>query len=261
LSSSDPNFQNIPIRTELGRNIRHAFIPENEENYILAADYSQIELRLMAALSEDPTLQSAFEEDEDVHTATAAVVFDIDPDDVTLEMRRKAKVVNFGIMYGAGPYRMSNELSISVEEGAELIDNYFQKYPGINNYITQTIAQAREQKYVTTLLGRRRYLPDIDAANRNVREAAERAAINMPIQGTAADMIKLAMIKIQREMEGQGFRSRMILQIHDELVFEVEHDELDDLRSLVKSTMEEALKIDVPIVVDIGVAKDWFDAH
>jgi DNA polymerase-1 len=261
LSSSDPNFQNIPIRTELGREIRHAFVPENPENYILAADYSQIELRLMAALSEDPTLKQAFENEEDIHTATAAVVFDVSPEKVTADMRRKAKVVNFGIMYGAGPYRMSNELGISVGEGQELINNYFEKYPGINRYISETIAQAREKKYVSTLLGRRRYLPDIDASNRNVRDAAERAAINMPIQGTAADMIKLAMVRLHQQMQERQMRSRMILQIHDELVFEVENDELDALKPLVKNTMEEALTIDIPIKVDIGVAKDWYEAH
>jgi len=261
LSSSDPNFQNIPIRTEQGRAIRHAFVPENPENSILAADYSQIELRLMAELSGDETLTRAFQNQEDIHTATAAVIFDVTPENVTPDMRRKAKVVNFGIMYGAGPYRMSNELAISVEEGRELIDNYFKKYPGINHYITRTLAEARENKYVSTLLGRRRYLPDIDAANRNVRESAERAAINMPIQGTAADMIKLAMIQVQQEMERRDMQSRMILQIHDELVFEVAADELEDLRGLVKEVMEGALTISVPIRVDIGVAKDWYDAH
>lgn len=227
----------------------------------MAADYSQIELRLMAELSGDPTLRDAFQNEQDIHTATAAVVFDVDPEDVTPDMRRKAKVVNFGIMYGAGPYRMSNELGISVQEGQELINNYFNKYPGINNYITKTIADAREKKYVSTLFGRRRYLPDIDAANRNVREAAERAAINMPIQGTAADMIKVAMNRLSSKMEKQQFRSRMILQIHDELVFEVEQDEVDDLTPLVKETMESALNLDVPIIVDIGVAEDWYDAH
>ncbi len=261
LSSSDPNFQNIPIRTEVGREIRRAFVPEGPDGYILAADYSQIELRLMAALSDDPTLKKAFRNQEDIHTATAAVVFDTDPAKVTPEMRRKAKVVNFGIMYGAGPYRLSNELGISVEEGQTLIDNYFQKYPGINQYITRTLAEAREKKYVSTLLGRRRYLPDIDSANRNIREAAERAAINMPIQGTAADMIKLAMVRIQQQMEKHDLESRMILQIHDELVFEVEKNALEELQSMVKEIMEGALTVDVPIQVDLGVAKDWYDAH
>jgi len=261
LSSSNPNFQNIPIRNELGREIRHAFIPENENNWIMAADYSQVELRLMASLSGDETLRNAFENQEDIHTATAAVVFDVQKDEVTSEMRRKAKVVNFGIMYGAGPYRMSNELGISVAEGQELINNYFDKYPGINDYIQKTIKQARDNKYVTTLLGRRRYLPDIDAANRNVREAAERAAINMPIQGTAADMIKLAMIRLHKAMQERKMQSRMTLQIHDELVFEVENDELDELKPLVISTMETALELDVPIKVDVGVAKDWYEAH
>ncbi|MCF7804916.1 MAG: DNA polymerase I [Candidatus Marinimicrobia bacterium] len=261
LSSSDPNFQNIPIRTDLGREIRHAFVAEKEENLIMAADYSQIELRLMAQLSDESTLKEAFQNEEDIHSTTAALVFDVELENVTPDMRRKAKVVNFGIMYGAGPYRMSNELGISVSEGQDLINNYFEKYPGINNYITNTIAQARENKYVSTLFGRRRYLPDIDSSNRNVREAAERAAINMPIQGTAADMIKIAMVRLHKSMEEQGFRSKMILQIHDELVFEVEKDEEEALQSLVVETMERALDLDVPIVVDVGVAKDWYDAH
>jgi len=261
LSSSEPNFQNIPIRTDLGREIRHAFVAEDDENYIMAADYSQIELRLMAQLSDDPTLKKAFREEQDIHTATAATVFDVEPEDVTADMRRKAKVVNFGIMYGAGPYRMSNELGISVGEGQELITNYFEKYPGINDYITKTIANARENKYVSTLFGRRRYLPDIDSSNRNIREAAERAAINMPIQGTAADMIKIAMVRLHDSMQEQGFRSKMILQIHDELVFEVEKEERDELRTLVAETMEGALDLNVPIVVDVGVAEDWYEAH
>lgn len=261
LSSSNPNFQNIPIRTELGREIRHAFVPEQSGQSILSADYSQVELRLMAALSGDPSLQEAFRNREDIHTSTASVVFDVPREKVTAEMRRKAKVVNFGIMYGAGPYRMSNELGISVQEGQELINDYFEKYPGINRYITNTLADAREKKYVSTLLGRRRYLPDIDSANRTVREAAERAAINMPIQGTAADMIKLAMIRIREAMLERDMQSKMILQIHDELVFEVEEDELDELQSLVVGIMEGAITLDVPIVVDVGVGKDWYEAH
>jgi len=261
LSSSEPNFQNIPIRTELGREIRHAFVPETEGNRILSADYSQIELRLMAELSGDPTLRKAFLNQEDVHTSTASVVFDVSQDQVTPDMRRKAKVVNFGIMYGAGPYRMSNELGISVKEGQDLINNYFEKYPGINEYITNTLAGAREKKYVSTLLGRRRYLPEIDSANRNVREAAERAAINMPIQGTAADMIKVAMIRLHGRMQERQMRSRMTLQIHDELVFEAAGEELEELKPMVKEIMEGALDINIPVVVDLGVGKDWYEAH
>ncbi len=261
LSSSDPNFQNIPIRTEIGREIRKAFVPQRTDWLILSADYSQIELRIMAHLSKDPELLRAFSENVDIHTRTAARVFGVAEEDVLPEMRRVAKVVNFGIMYGAGPFRMSEELNIPRAEATKLIKQYFNTYPGINAYIMKTLEEAREKGYVKTLAGRLRYVPDINSENRNIREAAERIAINMPIQGTAADMIKLAMIKIQAQMEEHKLRAMMILQIHDELLFEVPSDELDILKTIVVREMEWALPLDVPIHVEVGVGKSWYEAH
>jgi DNA polymerase-1 len=261
LSSTNPNFQNIPVRTELGRDIRRAFKPQNKGWKILAADYSQIELRLMAQFSKDERLIEAFKNGEDIHTATAAHVFGTDLFGVNSDQRRRAKVVNFGIMYGAGPFRMSNELEISRSEAAELIANYFATYPGIRNYIDDTLEFAREHKFVQTLFGRKRPIPDIDASNRMSREGAERVATNMPIQGTAADIIKLAMVKVNDRMEAENMSSKMILQVHDELVFEVLEDELDKLRALVKETMESAVQLDIPLTVDIGVGDDWLEAH
>nr|HRD18730.1 DNA polymerase I [Candidatus Neomarinimicrobiota bacterium] len=261
LSSSDPNFQNIPIRTDIGREIRRAFIPQQTGWKILSADYSQIELRIMAHLSGDAELRRAFQEGVDVHARTAALVYGVPEKDVLPEMRRIAKVVNFGIMYGAGPFRMSEELGISRSDANQLIEQYFRTYPGINDYITKTIAEARQNTYVKTLTGRRRYVPDINSENKNVREAAERVAINMPIQGTAADMIKIAMIRIQRQLTKEKFKSMMILQIHDELLFEVHPDELERLRQIVTTEMENALPLDVPVKVDIGVGNSWYEAH
>ena len=261
LSSSDPNFQNIPIRTDIGREIRRAFIPQQAGWKILSADYSQIELRIMAHLSGDAELRRAFQEGVDVHARTAALVYGVPEKDVLPEMRRIAKVVNFGIMYGAGPFRMSEELGISRSDANKLIEQYFRTYPGINDYITKTIAEARQNTYVKTLTGRRRYVPDINSENKNVREAAERVAINMPIQGTAADMIKIAMIRIQRQLTKEKFKSMMILQIHDELLFEVHPDELERLRQIVTTEMENALPLDVPVKVDIGVGNSWYEAH
>ena len=261
LSSSDPNFQNIPIRTDIGREIRRAFIPQQADWKILSADYSQIELRIMAHLSGDAELRRAFQEGVDVHARTAALVYGVPEKDVLPEMRRIAKVVNFGIMYGAGPFRMSEELGISRSDANQLIEQYFRTYPGINDYIIKTIAEARQNTYVKTLTGRRRYVPDINSENKNVREAAERVAINMPIQGTAADMIKIAMIRIQRQLTKEKFKSMMILQIHDELLFEVHPDELERLRQIVTTEMENALPLDVPVKVDIGVGNSWYEAH
>lgn len=261
LSSSDPNFQNIPIRTEIGREIRKAFVPQRTDWLILSADYSQIELRIMAHLSKDPELLRAFSENVDIHTRTAARVFGVAEEDVLPEMRRVAKVVNFGIMYGAGPFRMSEELNIPRAEATKLIKQYFNTYPGINAYIMKTLEEAREKGYVKTLAGRLRYVPDINSENRNIREAAERIAINMPIQGTAADMIKLAMIRIQAQIEEHKLRAMMILQIHDELLFEVPPDELDILKTIVVREMEWALPLDVPIHVEVGVGKSWYEAH
>ncbi|HDP67730.1 MAG TPA: DNA polymerase I [Candidatus Marinimicrobia bacterium] len=261
LSSSDPNFQNIPIRTDIGREIRKAFVPQKKGWKILSADYSQIELRIMAHLSKDPELIKAFKEDVDVHTRTAALVYGVPEKDVLPEMRRVAKVVNFGIMYGAGPFRMSEELKIPMEEARKIVDHYFNTYPGINNYIINTLNEARENGFVKTLSGRLRYVHDINSSNKNIRDAAERAAINMPIQGTAADMIKIAMIGIHNRMEKKKLQSMMILQIHDELLFEVANDELEVLKSIVKEEMEGALPLDIPVKVDVGIGNSWYEAH
>lgn len=261
LSSSEPNFQNIPIRTEIGRDIRKAFVPQRPHWQMLSADYSQIELRIMAHLSQDKELVRAFLEDVDIHARTAARVFGVAEEEVRPEMRRVAKVVNFGIMYGAGPFRMSEELGISRGEANQLIQQYFKTYPGINDYITRTLEAARSDGYVKTLTGRLRYVPDINSANANIRQAAERVAINMPIQGTAADMIKLAMIRIHQQLRQKQLRTMMILQIHDELLFEVPDEELELVKNIVKQEMEAALPLDVPVRVDIGVGNSWFEAH
>jgi len=261
LSSSDPNFQNIPIRTEIGREIRKAFIPQNPDWKILSADYSQIELRIMAHLSKDPELIKAFNEGVDVHKRTAALVYGVDEDDVLPEMRRIAKVVNFGIMYGAGPYRMSEELKIPMPDARSLIGQYFKTYPGINNYIITTLEEARKNNYVKTLSGRLRYVHDIKSSNGNIRKAAERAAINMPIQGTAADMIKIAMARIHRNLLVNKMQAIMILQIHDELIFEVPQDEIEELKFMVIYEMENALLLDIPIKVDVGIGNSWYEAH
>lgn len=261
LASSNPNFQNIPIRAEEGREIRKAFQPQEKGWKILSADYSQIELRIMAHLSGDSTLKAAFERGEDIHTRTASHIFGVPLDSVLPEMRRTAKVVNFGVMYGAGPFRMSQELGIPQEEARKIIEAYFDRYSGIRDFIDRTLEKARKDKFVQTMLGRKRYCYDIDNANQRVRSAAERATVNMPIQGTAAEMIKLAMIRIHREMEAREMRSKMILQIHDELLFETPDEEVDDLRKLVVREMERALELDVPVVVDWGVGDSWYEAH
>jgi len=261
LSSTNPNFQNIPVRTELGRDIRKAFRPQDPGWKILAADYSQIELRLMAQYSRDERLIEAFKNGEDIHTATAAHVFGTDLFGVNPDQRRRAKVVNFGIMYGAGPFRMSNELDISRSEAAELISNYFATYPGIRNYLDETIAFAREHKFVQTLFGRKRPVPDIDASNRMSREGAERIATNMPIQGTAADIIKKAMILVHNRIQAAGLDTKMILQVHDELVFEVPEEEVDQITLLVRETMENTVQLDIPLTVDIGIGDNWLEAH
>ncbi len=261
LSSSDPNLQNIPIRTELGRQIRRAFVPGQPGYVIVDADYSQIELRIMAHLSGDPTLRASFENDEDVHTRTAALVFNLPADEVTPELRRRAKAINFGIMYGMGRYGLASRLEITPEEADDFIRDYFIKYPGVNDFIIRTITEARQKGYVTTLLNRRRYLPDINSPNRRVREFAERTAINTPIQGTAADLIKVAMIKIHRRLKEEGLRSKMIMQVHDELVFEAPEEEVEHLSELVRHEMESAIELSVPIKVDIGVGPNWLEAH
>ena len=261
LSSSNPNFQNIPIRTEEGRKIRKAFRSNDSKKIIFSADYSQIELRIMAHLSQDKALVDAFVKGEDVHSRTASLVFNVPIDDISTDMRRTAKIVNFGLLYGAGPFRMSNELGIPQKEAKQIIETYFNRYSGIKDYIEKTIEQAKKHQFVETVLGRRRPVWDIESKNHLHREAAKRMAINMPIQGTNAEMIKLAMIAIQKKLTKENMKSKMILQVHDELVFEVPKNELDSLKSMVINKMENALSLSVPIIVDCGHGKSWFEAH
>ncbi len=261
LSSNDPNLQNIPIRTELGREIRKAFVPGDENRLILSADYSQIELRIMASISGDPALKAAFEKGEDVHRRTAALVFQVPPEEVTPEMRRKAKEVNFGILYGIGVFGLKTRLGISQKHAKEIIDTYFRTFKNVKKFMDDSINFAREHGYAQTLLGRRRYLHNINNSNAVIRQFEERVAINMPIQGTAADMIKLAMIKIYDELKKRGSETKMVLQVHDELVFDIRKDELEELKPVIKETMENALKLNVPVKVDIGVGENWLEAH
>ncbi len=260
LSSSDPNLQNIPIRTEIGRSIRAAFVPARGME-LLSADYSQIELRVMAHVCGDPGLVEAFNNNEDIHATTAAKVFGVAAKEITREMRRKAKEVNFGIMYGIGPFGLAARLGIAQNEARDIIARYFERFPKVKQYINDTIAGARQNGYVSTLLGRRRYFADINSRNQNIRANAERAAINMPIQGTAADMIKVAMIRIDGDIRKKKLKSRMLLQVHDELVFEIPPGELDTMRSLVTERMQNAMKLSVPVNVDIGTGKNWLEAH
>lgn len=261
LSSDNPNLQNIPVRTERGRYIRKAFIPRDKEHILLSADYSQIELRIVAAISKDPNMCEAFRSGKDIHTATAAKVYGIAESEVTKEMRYKAKSVNFGIIYGQGAFGLAENIGVSRTEAKQLIDNYFREYSSIKKYMDDTVNFARENGYVQTLLGRRRWLRDITSGNAVVRGYAERNAINAPIQGSAADMIKMAMIKIHEEFIKQKFKSKMILQVHDELVFDVFKPELDTIKPLVEHHMKTALTIDVPLEVGMGTGENWLEAH
>ena len=261
LSSTNPNFQNIPIRTEIGREIRKAFCVQNPDHVMLSADYSQIELRIMADFSQEPALIEAFKNGIDIHTRTAALVFSVDESEITADQRRTAKVVNFGIMYGAGPFRMSQELGISMAEARDLISTYFGSYPGIRRYMDDTLASAHENGFVKTRLGRRRKMSQLNSGNHNLVKAEERAAINMPIQGTAADLIKIAMINIHKKMDDDNYTSKMILQIHDELLFEGPPEEMDKLSKLVVDEMEGAMSLSVPLKVDWKIGKNWYEAH
>jgi DNA polymerase-1 len=261
LSSTNPNLQNIPIRTERGREVRKAFIPRDAGHVIVSADYSQIELRIIAEISKDPNMMEAFVQNLDIHTATAANVYGIGLDEVTSTQRRNAKAVNFGIIYGQSAFGLSQNLGIPRKEAADIIDNYFAQYPGIKSYMTDTMNFARENGYVTTLMGRRRYLRDINSANATVRGFAERNAINAPIQGSAADMIKIAMINIHREFCAQKLDARMTMQVHDELVFDVPHDEVETVKPIILQNMKNAIKTTVPIMVEIGTGLNWLEAH
>lgn len=260
LSSSDPNLQNIPIRTELGMEIRRAFIAE-EGHLLVSADYSQVELRLLAHIAEDPVLIDAFARDEDIHSRTAAEIFGVAQDQVTRDQRRVAKTVNFGIAYGLSPYGLSTRLNIPEEEARDIIERYFTRYAGIKRYLDETVRVAKEKGYVETLFGRRRPMGDLRAKNRQVVQAAERAAINMPIQGTAADLIKKAMLAVDAELEKQGLRTRMLLQVHDELLFEAPESEVDAVKALSRECMSSVMELKVPLKVEVGAGKNWADAH
>jgi len=256
LSSSEPNLQNIPVRGELGKEVRRAFIaPEGSQ--LLSADYSQIDLRALAHLSQDKSLTSAFRHDEDIHSATAAQVFGVEPSKVTPEMRRVAKTVNFGVIYGMSEYGLEQATGLSRGEAAQFIAAYFEKYPGVKSYLESTKEQARKTGYVQTILGRRRAIPEINAQNRQVREAAERMAINMPVQGTSADIIKVAMINLEREIEKRQLESKMLLQVHDELIFEVPQAEVGEMKKLVPELMTSAIELSVPLKAAVKTGPNW----
>ena len=260
MSSSDPNLQNIPIRTEMGRQVRKAFVADGAPDWLLfSADYSQIELRVLAHISQDPGLLEAFQRGEDIHSSTASLMFDVPLNEVDADQRRIAKVLNFGVIYGLSAHGISQQTGFSREEGASFIEAYFNKYPGINDYLEEVKVKARADQYVETLLGRRRYLPDINSSNFNVRGGAERMAINMPIQGTAADIMKLAMIRVQNRLDDEGLRTKMLLQVHDELVFETPKEEMDALKDLVFDEMPAAMNLDVTLKVDAKWGPTWGD--
>ncbi len=261
LSSTNPNLQNIPVRTERGRRVRNLFVARDSDHVLLSADYSQIELRVIASMSQDKAMMEAFHSGADIHAATAANVFGVPLSEVSREQRSHAKTVNFGIIYGVSAFGLSNQTTLSRSEAKEVIDSYFATYPGIKKYIDDQVASARSKGYVETLLGRRRYLRDIDSRNQAVRGHSERNAINAPIQGTAADIVKLAMIHVHARMQREGFQSPMILQVHDELVFDVQRAELDALKALVVEEMEKAYPLAVPLVADTGVGNTWLEAH
>ena len=261
LSSVNPNLQNIPIRTKRGMKVREAFIPRDENYILMAADYSQIELRIMASLSRDQGMLTAFNNGVDIHSATAAKVYKVPVEEVDRTMRSNAKSVNFGIIYGISAFGLSQNIGVSRTEAKEIIDNYFEEFPKVKEYMDWSIAQAREKEYVETVMGRRRYLREINSRNAVMRAGAERNAINAPIQGSAADIVKKAMIDVQSEMDKRGMQSKMLLQVHDELVFDMHIDEAEDLKVLVKEKMEQAITLEVPLTVDIGEGINWLEAH
>ena len=261
LSSNNPNLQNIPVRTERGRLIRKAFIPRDENYTLVSADYSQIELRIIAALSGEENMIKAFQNNEDIHRSTAAKVFNVPLEEVTKEQRSNAKTVNFGIIYGVSAFGLSNQTSLSRKESAELIEAYYATYPKLKSYMANQVDFARENGYVQTVLGRRRYLKDINSANMMVKSGAERNAVNAPIQGSAADIIKIAMINIHKKLTEENWKSKMLLQVHDELVFDVHNSELERIQPMIKHEMENAFKMDVPLDVEIGMGKNWLEAH
>lgn len=257
LSSSDPNLQNLPTKSEEGKEIRKAIVPQDPDWWIVSADYSQIELRILAHLSGDENLVKAFEEGIDVHTLTASRIYNVKPEEVNEEMRRVGKMVNFSIIYGVTPYGLSVRLGIPVKEAEKMIISYFTLYPKVRSYIQQVVAEAKEKGYVRTLFGRKRDIPQLMARDKNTQSEGERIAINTPIQGTAADIIKLAMIDIDEELRKRNMKSRMIIQVHDELVFEVPDEEKEELVDLVKNKMTNVVKLSVPLEVDISIGKSW----
>jgi DNA polymerase-1 len=261
LSSNNPNLQNIPIRTERGRQLRKAFVARDENHTLLSADYSQIELRIIAALSGEQNMIEAFKNGEDIHKSTAAKVFKVPLEEVTKEQRSHAKTVNFGIVYGVSAFGLSNQTDLTRSESAALIDAYYQTYPTLKNYIQNQINIARQQGYVQTVFGRRRYLNDINSANSLVRSGAERNAVNAPIQGSAADIIKIAMINIHKKLTEENLQTKMLLQVHDELVFDVYLPELDHVKNLIKHEMEHACTLEVPLEVEMGTGTNWLEAH
>jgi DNA polymerase-1 len=261
LSSTNPNLQNIPIRTERGKEIRKAFVPHSKEFTILSADYSQIELRIMASFSKDQTMIEAFQKGIDIHTSTASKVFKVPLTEVNSDMRRKAKTINFGIIYGISAFGLGARLNITRKEAAEIIEAYFEQFPAVKKYMDDSIRKARECEYAETLLGRRRYLRDINSRNMTDRGFAERNAINAPIQGTAADMIKLAMIRIHDWLTKEKLQSKMILQVHDELVFDAHKEEVEVLQKQVEEIMTNALPLDVPMEIGLGTGNNWLEAH
>ncbi len=261
LSSNNPNLQNIPIRTEKGRQIRKAFIPRDKNYLFMSADYSQIELRIAASFAKDQTMIDAFRNKRDIHTTTAAKVFKVPIESVTPDMRRKAKEVNFGILYGSTAFGLSQNLNIPRSEAQEIIQSYFREFPAIKNYMDQIIEKARQQEYVETILGRRRYLRDINSRNIATRGFAERNAINAPIQGSAADIIKVAMVNIHRWLRQEKLKTKMIMQVHDELVFDLHKDEVEAVKENVVRLMKHAVQLDVPMEVEVGIGKNWLETH
>ena len=261
LSSNNPNLQNIPIRTERGKAVRKAFVPKDENYVLLAADYSQIELRIIAALAKEENMIKAFQNDFDIHADTASKVFNVPIEEVSRTQRSQAKTVNFGIIYGVSAFGLSNQTDLSRKEAKALIDIYYETYPKLRAYMQNQVNSARENGYVETILGRRRYLKDINSRNAIVRGAAERNAVNAPIQGSAADIIKLAMIEIHEKLKSNNLKSKMLLQVHDELVFDAHKDELEELQKLIVNAMENAYAFEVPLKVDVGLGSDWLEAH
>ena len=261
LSSTDPNLQNIPIRDDDGREIRRAFVPTDDNHILVAADYSQVELRIMASLSGDAELINAFVEEKDIHTATAAKIFHISDEEVTREQRRRAKTANFGIIYGISVFGLSQRLSIPRAEAKHLIDGYFTTYPAVREYMEKSISDAKQCGFVTTLFGRRRLLPDINSGNAVVRGLAERNAVNAPIQGSAADIMKIAMVRVAQRFEQENLKSKIILQVHDELVVDALKNEQAQVIEILKTEMENAARLAVPLTVEVGIGENWLDAH